>query len=151
MSLPFLLNRIAPYLTFIRFKYVIFIFIITANSLHNPIIGRSFMFKSPSHETRDQEFNLIVKQLQNIRDNSPPNILVKIQNPELLVSKIGCKAYWFFPAIIERPLIGNVPNKYVCPGEIVEYGFYGLSDYKFKNTTESKLSVENIKIGTLKD
>jgi hypothetical protein len=67
----------------------------------------------------------IVNQLQELRGALAKNTIVEIKNKKILVDKIGCKAYWFLPAIIERPILDGLPNNDPCPND----GYYGLRDY----------------------
>lgn len=134
ISMPFLVANFASYLDAIKFKHVVVITLIAFLVQLNEISSRSFVRQLPNKEKNMTSMNTIVKQLQDIRDNSATNAQIKIENPERLVSKIGCKAYWFLPAVMERPLVDGLPNKNLCPQYYYE-GTYGVLDYYDKKLT----------------
>jgi hypothetical protein len=75
----------------------------------------------------------IVEQLKAERIHLPLMTQVKIENPEVLLEKIGCSAYWAFPAILERPMTNGLP---VPPWCTELNGFYGLSEYGYKKKVD---------------
>lgn len=146
VSLSFLLPSFSSRLNTVRFMHVIGLSLLATLMLYTAIAHKTFLVKFVGYKP-DIEVLQIIKQLHEIRDKSPTNVIVKIENPEFLVSKIGCNAYWFFPAVMERPLIDGLPIKAPCSG--YQKGLYGLSDY---NGKEMKLisdgfTVVHVKLG----
>lgn len=141
VSLPFLLPSLSYWLNIIKFKHVVGFLILASLIVYPIILNRSFIRDFQENKADFDALQIVVKQLHDIRDNSPINLLVKIENPEELIGKIGCNAYWFLPAVMERPLIDGLPNKDLCPS--VSNGFYGLSDY---HANEKKLISEDFKV-----
>lgn len=92
-------------------------------------------------QTRNAALLDIVKKLQYIRVNSAVNTIIKIENSEYIVKVVGCNAYWFLPAVAERPIMAGLPNASLCPH--LGIGLYGLSDYK---QSEKKHYSKDIKV-----
>ncbi|QKI75529.1 hypothetical protein [Achromobacter xylosoxidans] len=72
------------------------------------------------------DLSTIVKQLHAVCDGTPRKTILVIDNPQVLVSKIGCHAYWFFPAVAQRPILDGLPDLKLCPNLET---LYGLADY----------------------
>lgn len=88
VSLSFLLPSLSGWLNTIKVKHVI-VMTVLAFLLMLPVIGkRSFVVQYLSKGANIDRLQDIVKQLHDIHDKSPTNFLVKIVNPELLVSKV---------------------------------------------------------------
>lgn len=138
LSLSFLLSSLFHLLNAINFKHIIVLAIFSSLIMDDAISDKSSMKKLRGNVANIDGLQAIVKQLHAIRDNSPINILVKIENPEELVGKIGCNAYWFLPAVMERPMIDGLPKNDLCYS-----GFYGLSNYK---ANENKMIPKDFKV-----
>lgn len=130
VSLAFILSNFAHLLDLIKFKHVVLIAIFTILMMHTVILNKSFVKKSSIESPRLDDMKVIVKQLRYIRDNTPKNTLVKIDNPEVLMNKFGCQTYWYIHVVIERPLVDGLPDKTLCSRDMYNAGFFGLSDYK---------------------
>ena len=74
-----------------------------------------------------------IAQLKTARERIPLMTQIRLENPEVLADKILCRAFWAFPAILERPLIDGLPKDPWCK-EL--NGTYGLSEYARKPKTD---------------
>lgn len=142
VSLPFLLSKFPHFVEAIKFRYVILLVLLSTVIMEDSIRRKMFVGSINSRIVPVEGLSPIVRQLQNIRENTTINTLIKIENPEILVEKIGCNAYWFLPALMERPLIDGLPSKKLCPD--ISDSFYGLSDYKIND--KKPLISKNFKI-----
>jgi hypothetical protein len=144
ISLPFLVSNLINFLNEIKFKHVISALMLASLMVYPTIVHKSFLMAQDGSKTSNAALLDIVKKLQYIRDNSATNTIIKIENPEYLVKVVGCNAYWFLPAVAERPIMEGFPNSRLCPNLGVI--FYGLSDY---NSSEKKLASEVFEVVTL--
>ncbi len=144
VSLVFLLPAVSSRLGGIRFKHIVWLAVIACLVAYKPIARKSFALQLAGYKP-DAEVVQMVRQLHEIRDGTPKNVMVKIENPELLVDKIGCNAYWYFSAVMERPALGGLPAKAPCTD--YKSGLYGLPDY---HGHEKKLVSDNFRVVELK-
>jgi hypothetical protein len=144
VSFAILLPNLSSGLNRIKFKHVILIAMLATLILRVPLEKRILMHKSQLNEVNIDNMKDIVKQLQDVRRNSKKDTFVKIKNPEFLVNMIGCKSYWFLPAVMERPVVEGIPSQGVCKGYD---GTYGLSDYKNLKEKSGNFEVIEITLG----
>jgi hypothetical protein len=99
---------------------------------------RTVFAKAASSEV---DASTLFDQLREVRRTTPVETRIKMENPELLSDKIGCKAYWAFPAILERPMVGNLPRPPIC-----DYlnGTYGLGEYGHKAPVAIELGERSV-------
>ena len=123
------------YAFILRQWFFLLLLAITGAAVTYPaFIGRT-MFSPPVQGNVDASD--LLKQLKAKRTQTPLMTQVKIENPEALLEKIGCSAYWAFPAILERPIIDGLP---LAPWCIEINGLYGLSEYSHKKRAQIPLS-----------
>lgn len=144
ISFAFLIPSFSSWLKAIKYKHVIFIAVFSGLAIHAAILNRSFMREFRENEVDPTSLRLIDQQLRMVRENVSADVLVRIENPELLVNQIGCKAYWFFPAVMERPLAEGLPNNDLCPDF---HGSYGLSEYNEIRSNTRMYKVIQLRIG----
>lgn len=144
VSLAFLLPSICSRLGWVKFKHILWLSVIACLVAYKPIVRKTFVLGLAGYKP-DADVVQMVEQLHQIRDGTPKNVMVKIENPELLVDKIGCNAYWYFSAVMERPLVGGLPAKAPCTD--YKSGLYGLPDY---HGNEKKLVSDNFRVIELK-
>lgn len=109
--------------------------------LTSTVILERTVFAKPSSSGVD--VSAILSQLREVRRTTPLETSIKIENPELLADKVGCKAYWAFPAVLERPMVGNLPRPPIC-----DYlnGTYGLGEYAYKPQIVIKLDERSVRL-----
>ncbi|WP_420993390.1 hypothetical protein ACKI2N_014725 [Cupriavidus sp. 30B13] len=122
------------------FAYVTLLVAVSAFALQGPILKRTFLARS---ERSPVDLSDTLGLLDRVRAHTPYDVFIKVENPETLVAKIGCKAYWLLPALLERPLVDGLPNTALCPGF---KGTYGLGDYSGKSLVPLGAKVENLRL-----
>ncbi|WP_416049402.1 hypothetical protein [Cupriavidus basilensis] len=141
LILPLLLVGMLPgALALTGYSYVTLLVSISVFALQGPIIKRSFLAQG---ERGPASLSATLEKLEGVRDRAPSDVLIKVENPEVLVGKIGCKAYWFLPAIMERPLVDGLPDVGLCPDF---KGTYGLLDYDGKRMVPAGAKVMTVRL-----
>lgn len=141
LIIPLLLVGLLPGTSALAgYSYVALVVSISVFALQGPITKRSFLAQG---ERRPVGLSATLETLEGIRDSVPLDVLIKVENPEVLVGKIGCKAYWFLPAVMERPLIDGLPNVGLCPDF---KGIYGLGDYDGKRLIPTGTKVMTVRL-----
>lgn len=141
ISLPFLVSNMINLLSEIKFKHIICASVFATLLVFPAILHRSFLKQHDQRQVDNIALQQIVKRLQYVRDNSTTNTIIKIDDPAYLVKIIGCNAYWFLPAVLERPIENGLPDSELCPD--LGSTFYGLSDY---NLSDKKLTSDSFKV-----
>lgn len=89
----------------------------------------------------------MIAQLQKIRDTTPKDTAIKVENIDVLVRVVGCGAHWLLPAVMERPIVHGLPaDLQRCKQDGIPAGYYGLADYegKARATTSSNFRVVDV-------
>lgn len=121
--------------------YIALLVCVSTFALQDRIVKRTFL---ASAEGAPVDISDTVRLLDHIRTGAPDSVYVRVENPQDLVAKIGCKAYWLLPAVMERPLVNGLPDLGLCPSF---KGIYGLSDYRKAFTVPPGATVLNLRIG----
>lgn len=149
MSLAVLLAQFSHFLGAIKFAHIfVGVIIFAAIVWSDTVLTNNFVRYYAATRVPIAGLPDLVKQLRQIRDTTPEHTLVKIENPARLIKILGChKAYWFLPAVTERPLASGLLTNGLCP-DWVASGFYGLADYRNleENISSKNFNILNIKI-----
>lgn len=139
--LPLLLIGFLPLASpSVAFVYVTLLVAVSAFALQGNIVKRTFLARS---ERPPVDLSDTLRLLDHVRTDAPKNVFVHVENPEILVAKIGCKAYWLLPAVMGRPLVHGLPDAGLCP----EFkGIYGLVDYNGKSLVPPGATVMNLRL-----
>ncbi len=78
------------------------------------IYDKSFAKAARNGYTHDLEIEAMTRQLIGLRDSLPIKAIVHVSNPERLIKKLGCKAYWNLPGLLERPMLNGLPEPESC-------------------------------------
>jgi hypothetical protein len=91
----------------------------------------------------------MIAQLEKIRETTPKDTAIKVENIDALVSVVGCSAHWLLPAVMERPIIHGLPaDPKRCKQDGIPAGYYGLADYEgsAKATTSGNFPVVEMRL-----
>lgn len=126
LALPFLCSRLSAFT--LRMPSALFVaiplLIISIASKTNPAFIRN-TFQLLDYQG-DHGWADTIGKLEAIRTSHPVNTRVEISNKNAMARIIGCKAYWLYPAITERPMKNDLPGIAKC--EHLSRN-YGLPDY----------------------
>lgn len=133
VALCFLAPIIADRVGAIKLGEIVLIATFSCFAMDAKVFEKTALKKLPEPVPEYITLPSMIAQLQKVRDTTPKDTVIKVENIDVLVSVVGCGAHWLLPAVMERPIIHGLPaDPQRCKQDGIPAGYYGLADYEGK-------------------